>query len=339
MESVGEQLRQERLRQGLTLEDICASTRISLRNLQAIEQDDVSQISSPFFYRSFTRQFAERLGLEYSNLAGAVQNWATRIPDPAIPSLLSAPLPKVAPIQPTRAKISRSVLPVIALIAVLAGCSRLYAMWEGSRNSFRASLTSFVASLSGNLGHTRQESRVAKVNRRPSIHAPQPSENPIMETPETGSADPGADATPQQADSTRMSASAPVAESRTPDVDESQADNGLAEPVVPAGNLESNVFRIEVAAIEPTWLSIVADEKEIYSGVLEAAQTKVLEGRESARIRTGNAGGVNILFNGKTIGSLGEHGQVRTIVFTKDNYEIVEPSAEIALTSFNPGAE
>jgi Domain of unknown function (DUF4115) len=92
-------------------------------------------------------------------------------------------------------------------------------------------------------------------------------------------------------------------------------------------------FRVEVAATERTWLSIVADDKPIYSGVLEAAQTKVLEGHDSARIRTRNAGGVNVLFNGKTIGSLGPRGQARTVVFTKHNYEIVEPPAPIALTA------
>jgi cytoskeleton protein RodZ len=73
--------------------------------------------------------------------------------------------------------------------------------------------------------------------------------------------------------------------------------------------------------------------------VLDVAETKELEGHNSARIRTGNAGGVNVLFNGKTIGSLGPRGQVRTVVFTKDNYEIVEPSADIALMSFSPSGE
>ena len=61
MESVGEQLREQRFRKGLTLEDIHASTRISLKNLRSIENDDLSQISSAFFYKSFVRQFAEHV--------------------------------------------------------------------------------------------------------------------------------------------------------------------------------------------------------------------------------------------------------------------------------------
>jgi hypothetical protein len=107
--------------------------------------------------------------------------------------------------------------------------------------------------------------------------------------------------------------------------------DGPAEP--------ASGFHVEVAAVEATWLSITADDKEIYSGVLEAAETKALEGHDTARIRTGNAGGVNVLFNGKTIGSLGPRGQVRTVLFTRDNYEIIEPAAHIALTSFSPSGE
>jgi hypothetical protein len=96
---------------------------------------------------------------------------------------------------------------------------------------------------------------------------------------------------------------------------------------------------VEVAAVERSSLSIIADDKEIYNGVLEAAETRVLEGHETARVRAGNAGGVHVVFNGKALGALGPRGQVRTVVFTKDNYEIVEPPAPIALAGFSPSAE
>src|SRR5207248_10499537 len=74
--------------------------------------------------------------------------------------------------------------------------------------------------------------------------------------------------------------------------------DGPAEPVaVPTPNADVNSgFHVEVAAVERTWLSITADDKEVYSGVLDVAETKELEGHNSARIRTGNAGGVNVLF-------------------------------------------
>lgn len=94
--------------------------------------------------------------------------------------------------------------------------------------------------------------------------------------------------------------------------------------------VDPDSFRIEVSAIERTWLSIVSDGKKIYSGVLQADESKVLDCRESALLRTGNAGGVDVIFNGREIGTLGPKGSIRTVVFTKDNYEIEQP-AEHAL--------
>jgi hypothetical protein len=59
---------------------------------------------------------------------------------------------------------------------------------------------------------------------------------------------------------------------------------------------------------------------------LQPEDTKVFEGHDTAKIKTGNAGGLTVTFNGKEIGRLGERGQVRTVLFTRDQYEIVQPS-------------
>jgi hypothetical protein len=126
------------------LNDVSASTRISLKNLQAIENDELSQISSAFFYRSFVRQFAQRLGLDFSELVAAVQGWASTIPEPVMPGQLEASLPKVPPLQHTRPRSGRWLFSLFALILVLAGCSRLYAIWENSRYGLQSSITGLV---------------------------------------------------------------------------------------------------------------------------------------------------------------------------------------------------
>jgi hypothetical protein len=94
-----------------------------------------------------------------------------------------------------------------------------------------------------------------------------------------------------------------------------------------------------LAALERSWLSIVADGKEVFSGTLATSQTKILEGRESARIRTGNAGGLTFTFNGKEIGVLGPRGQVRTVVFTKDNYKVLPSTPEVAFNLFTQNVD
>jgi hypothetical protein len=90
-------------------------------------------------------------------------------------------------------------------------------------------------------------------------------------------------------------------------------------------------IHLELAAIEPTWLTVTADGKPAYTGILEPAEVKVLEGQQTAKLKTGNAGGVNITFNGKAIGAIGPRGKTRTVIFTKTGYE-VQPADNIKLT-------
>jgi cytoskeleton protein RodZ len=99
-----------------------------------------------------------------------------------------------------------------------------------------------------------------------------------------------------------------------------------SQPVVRHPDAPDEAILLKIAAVEKTWLSVDTDGKHIYSGLLDAADTKELEGRVTARIRTGNAGGLTVTFNGRELGALGQRGQVRTVVFTRDQYRILAPS-------------
>jgi len=84
---------------------------------------------------------------------------------------------------------------------------------------------------------------------------------------------------------------------------------------------------LNLSATEKTWLSISSEGKRLFSGFLEPSQTKTLTGLDAARMTVGNAGGIEVRLNGKPIGPIGKSGQVRTVVFTPDNFEVlpVEP--------------
>jgi cytoskeletal protein RodZ len=292
MESVGQTLRNERLRQLLTLEEVSASTCISLKNLDAIEKDDLKQISSQFFYRSFVRQFAGRLGLDFSTVSAAVESSANSLPRPLMPGEDGTPLPRVPALRPNRKIDSRWMSSIASLVLVLAGCSSVSALWHASKTaSGRASLKQLVSRFEKGLPQASSPGK------------PPHEEHSAAQVPNTN---------PQPA---------------------------RVVPVAPAlsdiARDSTEGFQIEVSAIERTWLSIVSDGRRVYSGILQADESKTLEVRESVRIKTGNAGGVDVVFNGKEIGTLGPKGQIRTVVFTKDNYEIVDP-AEHALLGNSP---
>jgi cytoskeletal protein RodZ len=96
------------------------------------------------------------------------------------------------------------------------------------------------------------------------------------------------------------------------------------EPAVPAGS----TVDLALTATEETWLSVYSDGTPVFSGLLEANQTKTIEGKESAKMRVGNAAGLEVRLNGKPLGPLGAHGQVREMVFTSDKFQFVSSPSE-----------
>jgi hypothetical protein len=80
---------------------------------------------------------------------------------------------------------------------------------------------------------------------------------------------------------------------------------------------------VELTATEPVWVAAKSDGKSAFSGIIAANETKTLDASGAAEIKVGNAGGVRILLNGKSIGEVGPHGQVRTVQFTSGGFHIV----------------
>jgi cytoskeleton protein RodZ len=274
-QSVGKFLRDERLRRGLALDDISASTKIPIGLLQAIEADDISQISSAFLYKSFARQFADVLQLDYEQLRSAVNASAEAYPQPKMPGQEEHG-PRVPALGTSYEHRVRWGVSVIALAVVLVGCSGLYALWQKARMG---------ANEAAVVQRQNPESDINRANASGS--------NSVPDT------------------------SAEHAPSRT--------------SVTSAAATPDSELEVRISAVEKAWVSMDTDGKRIYSGLLEAADTKVLEGHQTARIHTGNAGGIDVVFNGKRLGPLGGRGQVMTVVFTRDNYEVVEPHLSAAI--------
>jgi cytoskeletal protein RodZ len=74
-------------------------------------------------------------------------------------------------------------------------------------------------------------------------------------------------------------------------------------------------FSVVVKAKEDSWVSIVADGKSVMQRVLIADRQKLVKAGKQIVLRTGNAGGIDILFNGKPLGALGNENEPRTLTF------------------------
>ncbi len=68
---------------------------------------------------------------------------------------------------------------------------------------------------------------------------------------------------------------------------------------------------VSVKARSDCWLQAIVDGEKIFEAVLPAGQEKTLEGKQSVYIKVGNAGGVDIIYNGEPIEPLGRTGEVK----------------------------
>ena len=67
----GEELRRERIIRDVSLEEISAATKISIRLLTALESSDVSRLPAPVYSRGFIRAYAKYLGLDPDEMINA----------------------------------------------------------------------------------------------------------------------------------------------------------------------------------------------------------------------------------------------------------------------------
>ena len=83
-------------------------------------------------------------------------------------------------------------------------------------------------------------------------------------------------------------------------------------------------FRLD--ATQETWVRVMSGDRSLFSGTLQPGETRRFSGLDSATLRTGNAGGLEIVANGKLVGPIGPIGQIREVTLTPDEAEISIPA-------------
>jgi cytoskeleton protein RodZ len=89
-----------------------------------------------------------------------------------------------------------------------------------------------------------------------------------------------------------------------------------AQPAVQAEKKPAEkMFVVLIKAKEDAWVSIVADGKSVMQKVLIADRKKLVKAGKQIVLRTGNAGGIDVTFNGKSLGAIGNENEPRTLTF------------------------
>jgi cytoskeleton protein RodZ len=74
-------------------------------------------------------------------------------------------------------------------------------------------------------------------------------------------------------------------------------------------------FLVQIRAREDSWVAISADGHQIMEATLFAAGEKSIGARDQIVIKTGNAGALDISFNGKKLPAQGGPNEVKTLTF------------------------
>src|SRR5512146_2149455 len=73
---------------------------------------------------------------------------------------------------------------------------------------------------------------------------------------------------------------------------------------------------IVIKAKEDSWISVIADGRTVIQGVLGQDKQKFIRAGREIILKTGNAGGIEVSYNGKPLGAIGSESETRTLTFT-----------------------
>lgn len=289
MGTFGERLRREREARNITLEEIAESTKISRRFLQALEDEDFTLLPGGVFNRGFARSYARHIGID-EDQAVAEYNAASK-EQPAADELAPVPVESESgpPLNPRR-----SYLPLLASAAALAGVLAIYSFSTRHKTQVQADSTKAPTVM-----HPLAKKELPP-EQETSQSAPAPPTSKIFEPVKRPAIAPKAvdtEPVPPVAVATALKS----------------ADN---TPAQPEASQPERPVRVVVGAREDSWVSLVADGRTVMEGVLSAGAQRSFRAGQTIVLRTGNAPGINVTYNGRSLGDLGTYKKVRTLTFT-----------------------
>lgn len=91
-----------------------------------------------------------------------------------------------------------------------------------------------------------------------------------------------------------------------------------SKPAIPSPSPtgSSQPVNINVSTTQNSWMSVIADGKEVYAGILPRGTKKVWTAQKQLTLRTGNAGGVMVSQNGSEAKPMGRSGAIEQRIFT-----------------------
>ncbi|MBM3270834.1 MAG: DUF4115 domain-containing protein [Candidatus Sericytochromatia bacterium] len=276
---IGADLRQAREARNRSIEDLSHETLIHVRHLLALEDGRDADLPEPFYVKNFIRKYANAVGLSGDTMAN--RYWDTR------------PLPEHPPRPPSGPDfiVPWWVFPAM-LGALLLGAIGTFAVMNGNKAPTTLGPSDAGIAASGSLlvgGATESAGTASVAAATESVAAATESA--------TGTA---AVATPSEVATAAVAASPEATAAVAVEITPTPGPLNLPPLVVPGREIAFQTHNKEAA-----WMLIVADGREIYSGVMPKNMIRTWTASRSLAVRIGKPGVVTGRLGGRPLGALG----------------------------------
>ncbi len=337
LQELGNLLRTERENQGLSLEDVYQRTKISLGNLRAIEEGRIDDLPHPVYAKGFVKNYAHMLGMDAEQMAKEFSRNFTQadfIGEEHAPEVHEDIEPP-EPAQKDRKWTVVSVLLTVVLLGVLGWLVYDVFLTPQTRTAEqRATPRTAVNETSSEQAKEKSGAELEKPSSREgeqqrqvkqgaeqaaSDELPLPPGNATQGDSQAEQSGSGGDNASRASPS--LSANQTVAWKEVENgTEESAASPEVQEP----GTEQENASRVtpqprtrhvlEVSASESCWLRAEVDTKE-RDMYLRPGESVTFRFKESLLLKLGNAGGVELVYDGEPRDLEAKSGEVKTIRF------------------------
>lgn len=282
-----EELKRTRESKGLRLEDIARRYRIRLSFLESIESGTFEDLPEPVYTKTFIKTYAGLLGVDAGPLLAQYAKHIEKTLPPVPPEVQAAKE------------------------SVGAGAGKAFMAWAGSLGSkaLWAVLALAVMVILGvyALQDKPEKPVPAKTAAREEVKPPEkPAEVKPPEEPPAQPAQQPEAAPPQP----QQQAAAP--EPKKPEAPPPPVEKKEPAPSPPSA---AGTLSLTIEATEAAWVQVKADRTPAIQRLLQAGEKVNTEAKEKITVDLGNAGGVQITFQGQSLGSPGKRGEVVHLVY------------------------
>jgi len=285
----GIDLKAAREEKGLTLKEISQLTKISVSILDTIEKRDFSQLLEPVYSRAFIKTYAKVLNIDSEEILSSYNNY----------------IAEIEPLEEKKEIAKKNVRP-----------KSLYKRFAWATIVLALVLIAFFLYYSKH-NETPEIAKAPPVEKLIEVPQSEPTGATSIETEtkEIHTQAIGEPVNTQAVDEDKTVAS--EANISEPGIQITNNEPGTAQKAETA--TEDKKYTLDIKASELSWLKITEDDNPSYEILMKPGEKITREAREKFIIDIGNAGGVDIEFQGKPLGFLGEHGKVIHLVLPEKN--------------------